>query len=264
MGFGVELVLVLALIFMLIYILFPVGAMILFSVATRWDRTVWPEGYTLSAYSTLFRDREFWIALYHSTVLALTAIALSAFLIVPALLTAELTLPRVKKFIEAFSLAPFVIPSVLFALGLVETYASLPIPLYGTPVLLTLANTVLAFPLMYRSVENKMHTIGLAKMVESAITLGARMPFVTYRVILPNLWSGIVNGSLLILSMVLSEFALANLMVGGSWPTLSVYLYSVMRVDGQAASVLSVVSFTFTWLLTSLVTVGGVRRYGLS
>ncbi len=249
---------------MLFYILLPVLAVFLFSLAIRWDRTLWPEGYTLSSYLVIFKEREFWLSLYRSTVLAVMAIVIAALLVIPALIQAELFFPRLKKFIEAFSLAPFVVPSVLFALGLAETYAPLPLPLYGTPLLLVLANAVFAFPLMYRAVENRMHAIGLPRMIESALTLGAKRSLLFSRVIIPNLWSGMVNGSLLVFSLVLSEFALANLIVGGSWPTLSVYLYSVMRVDGQAASAISAINFVFAWFLTSLVTQRGVKRYGLS
>ena len=38
---------VLTLVLFLIFMLVPLLATVLFSVSTRWDRTIWPEGFTL-------------------------------------------------------------------------------------------------------------------------------------------------------------------------------------------------------------------------
>lgn len=242
-----------------VFILVPIGGTFLFSLGNRWDRTVFPEGYTLEAYKQIFSDREFWFSMGRSFLLAVAVIGISVVLVVQTLLAVQFAVPRARWLVEVSFLIPFVIPAVLFALGFVEVFAPLPFPLYGTPTLLLFANVVLSFPLMYRAISNRMYAIGMPRMIESALTLGARWPLTIFRVVLPNLLPGITSGGLLVLSLVISEFALANLIVGGSWPTFSVYLYSVTRVDGRMASALSVVSFFYTWFFATLVLKGGNR-----
>lgn len=241
----------------LLYILIPLGGMVVFSLAYRWDRTVLPEGYTLSWYARAFSDRAFWQSLGRSLLLALGTIGFSALFVIETLLACEFAVPRARWMVEVLFLVPFVIPGVLFALGFVETFAALPVPLYGTPFLLLCANVVSSFPLMYRAIRNRMYAVNLLRMVEAAFTLGASWPLTVFRVVLPNLLPGVVSGGLLVLSFVVSEFALANLLVGGSWPTFPVYLYTVLRTEGQVASALSVFSFLYTWLVTAAILKGG-------
>lgn len=238
---------------LLLYLLTPLVATGLFSLATRWDRTLWPEGYTAGAYARILAEPAFWGALGRSLLLAGASVAGAAVLVLPAVLWAELREPRLRPFLEAVALLPYAIPPVLLALGLIQTYAPLPIPFFGTPLLLVCATVAVALPLMYRAVDSAVQAVAVRTLTEAALSLGAGWAEILRRVLLPNLLPGLLGGSLLVFSLSLSEFALANLLVGGSWPTLAVWTYQVMATDGQAASVLTIISFGAAWGLTAAV-----------
>ncbi|MDI3270575.1 MAG: ABC transporter permease subunit [Bacillota bacterium] len=234
------------------YLLLPILASLLFALATRWDHTLWPEGFTLEAFHGVLSHPDFWAALSRSLLLAVGSVLLSALLILPAALAADLAVPRLRPILEVFSLLPYAIPGVLLALGLIQVYAPLPLPFYGTPLLLLFAVSAVAMPFMYRAVEGALQTTRMKDLVEAGLTLGASWPFLLRQVVIPVLAPGLLSGSLLVMSLAFGEFALTNLLVGSSWKTLPVWIYQVSNTNGQVGSVLAVISFSLTFLLVGL------------
>ncbi len=78
------------------------------------------------------------------------------------------------------------------------------------------------------------------------------------KVIIPNIFPGIINGSLLVFTTVFAEFTLSNLLLGSRFKTFPIYLVEFTRFDGRQASALAVISFTVAWF-ASLVLLRLVR-----
>jgi putative spermidine/putrescine transport system permease protein len=72
-------------------------------------------------------------------------------------------------------------------------------------------------------------------------------------VIIPNIFPGILSGSLLVFSTVFAEFTLAKLITGAGFKTFPLLLVEFTRKNGTIAAALSVISFTIAWIASLLI-----------
>jgi putative spermidine/putrescine transport system permease protein len=234
----------------LVFMIVPVIATALFSVATRWDRTIWPEGLTIAWWVKVMGRSAFQETLYNSLGVALATVAVSLTLVTPTAYWVHLRMPRARPWIELLAILPFGVPGVVLALGLIRLYSSVPLPIINTANILVAAYVVLTLPFMYRSVMNALEAIDVRTLSEAAQSLGAGSWRTLVSVIVPNILPGVVNGGLLVFSTVFAEFTLANLLIGTRFKTFPIYLVEFTRFDARQASALAVISFMFAWLVS--------------
>jgi putative spermidine/putrescine transport system permease protein len=235
----------------LFYMLFPIVATYLFSVATRWDRSILPEGYTLEWYQTAFKSAYFSITLRNSAIISLSSVLVSLLIVVPTVYWVHTRLPGAKPLLDLLMILPFGIPGVVLALALVQVF-SFP-PLARSPYLLTGATVIFSMPFMYRPVSNAIAAIDAHTLTEAAQSLGAGIGPILTRVIIPNIFPGIVSGSLLVFATVFAEFTLAKLITGAGFKTFPLLLVEYTRKNGSVAAALSVISFTIAWLASLMI-----------
>jgi putative spermidine/putrescine transport system permease protein len=235
----------------LFYMLLPIVSTYVFSVATRWDRTILPEGYTLEFYIRAFQTSYFVITLRNSLILSIATILVSLVVIVPTVYWVHTRLTGFKPLLDVLMILPFGIPTVVLALALVQVY-NFP-PLARSPILLIGAVVVYSMPFMYRPVSNAMQAIDALTLTEAGQSLGANVFQVLSRIIIPNILPGILSGSLLVFSTVFAEYTLTSLIVGASFKTFPLLLVEYTRINGNIAAAFSVVSFTIAWLVSILI-----------
>ena len=124
-----------------------------------------------------------------------------------------LTLPLV--------LPPTVVGFLLLLLFGKNSLVGLSLRQLGISILFTwtavvIAATVVAFPLMYKTVLGAFEQVDLT-LVSSARTLGASEWRIFWQILLPLAWPGVLAGTVLAFARALGEFG-ATLMVGGSIP----------------------------------------------
>jgi putative spermidine/putrescine transport system permease protein len=248
--------------FFLAYMVIPLIATVAFSFANRWDRSILPEGLTLEWWVAVTTRRAFGLALKNTLLLSLATTALSIILMTPTAYWAHQRVPQAKPVLELLTIMPFGIPGVVLALALVRTYARFGGALVYSPLMLTLACTVIGLPFFYRPLVNALNATDIKVFTEAALTLGASWPRIILKVIVPNIMPGIISGALLVFSLVFVEFTLANLLTGARFKTFPIYLVEFTRFDGRQASALSVISFIIAWI-TSLVLIWLTSRTGL-
>jgi molybdate transport system permease protein len=99
-----------------------------------------------------------------------------------------------------------------------------------------IASTVVAFPLMYRTMRGAFEQFDTT-LIWSAKTLGLRNAFIFWRIILPNCRYSVIAGTVLAFARGLGEFG-ATIMLAGNIPgrttTLSVAVYSAMSGGDDA------------------------------
>ena len=234
----------------LAFMIVPVIATALFSVSIRWDRTIWPEGFTTQWWVKVTSKTAFKNAMLNSVFVSAATVAASLVLVAPTAYWVHTKLPRAKPLIEVLAILPFGLPGVVLALGLIRFYSSVPLPIINTPNILIASYIVITLPFMYRAVMNALEAIDTKTLAEAAQSLGANDRLVFLRVILPNISSGVVNGSLLVFSAVFAEFALANLLIGTRFKTFPMYLVEFTRFDARQASALAFISFIFAWVIS--------------
>jgi putative spermidine/putrescine transport system permease protein len=229
----------------------PIVSTYVFSVATRWDRTILPEGYTLQFYQRAFDASYFTITLRNSLILSLATVLASLFIIVPTVYWVHTRLGRAKPLLDVLMILPFGIPTVVLALALVRVYNFA--PLARSPFLLIGAVVVYSMPFMYRPVSNAIQAIDAHVLTEAGQSLGANVFQVLAKIIIPNILPGLLSGSLLVFSTVFAEYTLTSLIVGARFKTFPLLLVEFTRINGNVAAAFSVISFTIAWLVSLLI-----------
>jgi putative spermidine/putrescine transport system permease protein len=235
----------------LFYMLLPIISTYVFSVATRWDRTILPEGYTFRFYAEAVDASYFTITLRNSLILSLATVIVSLIIIVPTVYWVHMRLSGAKPLLDVLMILPFGIPTVVLALALVQIY-NFP-PLARSPFLLIGAVVVYSMPFMYRPVSNALQAIDSHTLTEAGQSLGANVFQILAEVVIPNILPGILSGSLLVFATVFAEFTLTSLIVGAKFKTFPLLLVEYTRINGNVAAAFSVVSFTIAWLVSMLI-----------
>jgi putative spermidine/putrescine transport system permease protein len=227
-----------------LYLVVPVAATVRFAFSVGGHASRAPM-------ASLAARPELAATLGRSALLSLATVACALVLTVPALVVVRLRLPRLRPLVDTLALLPFVIPGVILALGLFGLYGAPPLLLTGSPAILVCAYVITALPLMVRSVDNALEAIDARTLSEAAASLGAGFGATLVRVLLPNLTSGLVAGSLLTFATAFGEFTLANLLVGAAWKTFPVFMRELP--DGHEQSGVAVISFVLTFVISGAV-----------
>ncbi|MGE8205328.1 ABC transporter permease [Heyndrickxia sp. NPDC080065] len=233
----------------LLYLVVPLLGTILYSFATKWHKTILPEGLTFHWYHELFGDPKFIEALGRSLIFSLSATVLSVVIMVPAIFSIVLYAPKLEKLIQSFIVMTYAMPGVIIAVGLIRAYSNSGVSM----VLVTIgAYFVGILPYMYQGTRNSLRNVHAVSLMEAAEILGAS-PLTAFRkVILPNILPGILVSSLLSFSILFGEFVLVNLLVGSSFETIQVYLYKKLNVSGHLASAIVVCYFFLICILSAI------------
>jgi len=234
----------------LFYMLLPIISTYVFSVATRWDRTILPEGYTLESYTRAASSSYFFITLRNSLILSIGTVLVGIVIIVPTVYWVHTRLTKARPLLDVLMILPFGIPTVVLALALIQIYNFR--PLARSPYLLIGAVVVYSMPFMYRPVANALQAIDSHTLTEAGQSLGANVVQVLVEIIVPNIVSGILSGSLLVFATVFAEFTLTSLIVGARFKTFPLLLVEYTRINGSVAAAFSVISFTIAWLISLL------------
>jgi putative spermidine/putrescine transport system permease protein len=144
--------------------------------------------------------------------------------------------------VEAFFLAPLVVPHILLGAALYLFYARL--TMKASLLTIALAHLVIATPYVIRSV-----TAGLAgidrRLEEAAMSLGASRPQAFRLVVLPLLRSSLLSGAIFGFIVSFSDINLSLFLSGPGATTLPVHIFSEIQWGGDptiaAASALQIV-----------------------
>jgi putative spermidine/putrescine transport system permease protein len=171
----------------------------------------------------------------------------------PTVFIITLYFRKLEGVLQALAMLPYGIPSIVGAVGLIKLYSDGPIQISGTPWILIGAYFVTILPFMYQGIQNSLRTINAIELVDAAELLGASK-FQAFRtVVFPNILSGILISILLSVALLFSEFSFANLLVGGQFETLQIYLSSKLNASGHLTSAIVITYYFVILLLTGAV-----------
>ncbi len=237
----------------LIFMIVPLLATLIFSVSIRWDRTLWPEGYTLDWWIQATSRGAFLMTIKNSFIASFATMFGLLILVTPTAYWMKLKVPQAKPIVELIASFSFGVPGVVLALSLIRFYSKVPLPIINQPTILIAACMVLSLPFMYRPVVNALDAIDFRVLTEAAQSVGANGWVILIEVIIPNIVPGIISGCLLVFSTVFAEYTLTNLLVGTRFKTFPIYLMEYTRQDGRQASALAVISFVIAWITSLLI-----------
>lgn len=237
----------------LLYLFIPLAATFLFSIAVRWQTTVLPEGFTLKWYIQMFSDHRFLLCILRSFEASAISVLMGLVVMIPTVFVIAVYFPKLEKYLNIIVTIPFAIPGVVFAVGLIKLYSRGPLPIAGTIWILVGAYFVLIMPYLYQAIRNSLDTINVNILMDAAEILHASKVQAFLRVILPNILKGVVVSALLSFSIIFGEFVLTNLLVGGHYETVQVYLFSKRGESGHFTSAIVITYFIVILMLSAAV-----------
>ena len=236
------------------FFLFPLYAMADFST-----RDVLAGGRTLRAWANLVTDDALYSAIVISLLLAVLTVAAMLVLLVPTMIWVRLRAPWAKGLVEFLCLLPLTIPALVIVVGLRNVYLWVTYFLGESALTLTFVYVVLVLPFAYRALDAALSAIDLQTLTEAARSLGAGWTTTILRVVVPNIWSGILSAAFISIAVVLGEYTIASL---SGYETLQVQIVAIGKNDGptSVAASLAVLVLGFVLLLTLSLLTRGRRR----
>jgi len=237
-----------------VYGALPLGATVLYSIATVWRRKPLPDGVTLAWWIATLTDGGFLAAVGRSAAIALLAVIAVNLLVLPPLYWSHIANRRIRPFLEACALIPFVLPGVVMAAGINRFVGLWPLTaqLQATPALLLLAIVATSFPAYLWAVDGALRSANAVALWEAATTHGAGPWRTLRRVVIPGIRHGLAAGSLLVFAAAMGELALARLITGSAFETLPLWQLRQLRgtdanPNGMAVSSLLSLAMLFAF-----------------
>ncbi|WP_082686519.1 ABC transporter permease subunit [Mycobacterium sp. IS-3022] len=218
-------------------------------------------GRTLRAWTNLLADDALYQAIVVSLLLAVFTVLAVLVILLPTMIWVRLRARWANGVVEFLCLLPLTIPALVIVVGLRNVYLWVTYLFGESALTLTFVYLVLVFPFAYRALDAALSSIDLPTLTEAARSLGAGWTTTILRVVVPNIWSGILSAAFISIAVVLGEYTIASL---SGYQTLPVQIVAIGKSDGptSVAASLAVLLLGFVLLLAlSLVTRGrrGVR-----
>lgn len=241
------------------YLLLSVLATMLYAFATKWNKSILPEGLTLKWLATLFRDTDFIQAFGRSVLLAGGAVSIALLVIVPAIFVIVLYFPKYEKWIQMAVVMVYSFPGIILAVGLIRVYSKIGIPM----IFVVLGAYVVGIlPYIYQGTRNSLRNIDARQLLDAAQLLGASKRQAFTKILLPTVYPGLFAGALLSFSVLFGEFVLINLVVGSRFETVQIYLMKKLSTSGHIASAVVFIYLVLMGLLTFVIAIVTKRSKG--
>lgn len=215
-------------------------------------------GRTWEAWTNLVEDPELSSAIVTSLLLALFTVVLSLALLVPTMIWVRLRVPWAGRLLEFLCLLPLTIPALVIVVGITTVYQWVTYFLGDSALNLTFVYVVLVLPFAYRSLDSALSSIDATTLAEAARSLGAGWFTVIGRIIVPNIWTGVLSAAFISVALVLGEFTIASLL---SYNNMQVVIALLGKSDANTSVAASLAALVFAFVLLMMLTfVGRSRR----
>lgn len=215
-------------------------------------------GRTWEAWTNLVEDPELSSAIVTSLLLALFTVVLSLALLVPTMIWVRLRVPWAGRLLEFLCLLPLAIPALVIVVGITTVYQWVTYFLGDSALNLTFVYVVLVLPFAYRSLDSALSSIDATTLAEAARSLGAGWFTVIGRIIVPNIWTGVLSAAFISVALVLGEFTIASLL---SYNNMQVVIALLGKSDANTSVAASLAALVFAFVLLMMLTfVGRSRR----
>ncbi|MSQ50097.1 MAG: iron ABC transporter permease [Betaproteobacteria bacterium] len=146
---------------------------------------------------------------------------------------AERRLVRGASFLGFLAMAPMVVPSIVFAVGLFAAYTRQPLVLYGTLWILLVAYLTKFLPLAYMNASTAVKAIG-TELEEAARISGASSLRTFSRITFPLIRNGALAGWLLVFTFSLRELSSSILLFTNNTMVISVSVFDLYETGSWA------------------------------
>ncbi len=239
-----------------LYFAVPLLSMLDFSTRKLGDAP----GRSGAAWAQLVQDPQVRGAIITSLLLALFTVVLMLVLLVPTMIWVRLRLPKASRLVEFLCLLPLTIPALVIVVGITNVYAWVNYLLGDSALTLSLAYVVLVLPYAYRALDSALSSINVTTLAEAGRSLGAGWLTVMTRIVVPNIWSGIMGAAFISVALVMGEYVFASILHFDN--TLPVTIALLGKSETQVSVAASLAALVFVSLLLLSLTFAGGRSRG--
>lgn len=234
------------------YLLIPLLATLIYSLFEKWTGIL-PERFSLINYVNLFTEQEFLMSLLRTIIISIAPIVITVVLVLLALFTVLVYFPKMEKMVQFLCMVPYMIQGVILSVSIISLYAAAPGILGNRIFLLIGAYCILILPHIYQGIRNAMNAINMNMLLEATEMLGASKIYGFFKVIVPNILSGITISSLLSVGIIFGDYVLIRNIAGTSYQNVQVYLFLTMKSSSTKASAVFVVIMLTTFIISFIV-----------
>ena len=218
---------------------------------------------TLDNYPSALRNGDIIAALRNTLVVSiLSAVAVMALSFVAAWVVLRSRVPR-RGLLDQLSSLPLVFPGVVLGIAVLRTYLTLPVPIFGTVLLL-----VAAYIPAYMAYGMRFAEAGLIQihreLEESGLVHGGTFLSVARTILVPLMLPALFGGFVYVFLLSAKEFSIAALLYGPQSRVASVAIWELWQ-NGQISQLAAFCLMVAGALVAlSLVFRGLSRRYGVA
>jgi len=222
----------------------------------RWDL------FTFDNYLAILTDLTLWRGLINTFIVCGAAAAITVLLCTMVAYITTRTQYIGRRALDLISWLPWAIPGIVAGLGMLWAYITLPLPLYGTLVLLVIVLMTTGLPLGTRLMSGVMVQLG-RELEESSRVHGGSWPYTFTHIIAPLLKPALAGAFLLLFVGFSRAVSATILFVGPGTELLAVTLFSYSQAGRfQIVSALAIVLMVIN--VTALVVARKLGAFGES
>ena len=161
-----------------------------------------------------------------------------------------------RQFLEYAAMLPLAVPALVMALGILWTWVAVPLPVYGTILVIIIAFVARFMPAGYRVISASVQQVH-DDLEHAALVCGASRAQTVWRITLPLLRGGVVAAAFLMIVFGLRELTASLFLYTANSRVLSIVVFE--KLDDGSWSGAATTSLLYTVLLAALALVG--RKY---
>ncbi len=209
----------------LLFLYAPIIILIVLSFNASKSRAKWG-GFTLKWYSELFQNESIMSALYTTLIIAFSSALIATILGTAAAIAMNSMKRTPRTILMAITNIPMLNADIVTGISLMLIFVALNFTLGFTSVLL--AHITFNIPYVILSVMPKLKQLN-PHTFEAAQDLGASPIYAFLKVILPDIFPGVLSGFFLAFTMSLDDFVITHFTKGPEINTLSTKIYTEVR-----------------------------------
>lgn len=236
-----------------VYLILPLALTFVFSLFENWTSVI-PKNFTLQAYIDMFATPRFFPALFRTLLISILPVVISVLIMLLALYTVLIYFPKLEKYIQILCMIPYAIQGVILSVSIVSLYTRAQGFLSNRIFLLVGAYCVIILPYIFQGIRNAMRAVNMPMLLEAAEMLGATKLYAFFRVIVPNILSGISVAALLSIAILFGDWVVIRNIAGNAYENVSILLYMTMNsVNVRTTTAMFTIIFLLTMLISVLV-----------
>ena len=219
----------------IVLILLPIAAIVYLSFMTTGSimQEIFPHTPTLENYQTIFAKPRVLQPLINSLQMAALAVVVGLLITVPSAYLIVRYRNKLSAGMRFLLMLPASLPASLLAINLINAFAqenifAFNVPLIGSYIILPIAYTIMALPMLLSSNEVAIGSLH-SNLEEASKSMGAG-PLRTFtNVILPNTMPGILAGGVLMFIRMMGEYTMSALLYGVHNRPISISIVTNMQ-----------------------------------